>query len=60
MRGFAVHLAARIISEAAPGTILTSRTVKDLVVGSGLEFASLGERAMQGIPGTWQLFSVGA
>jgi pimeloyl-ACP methyl ester carboxylesterase/class 3 adenylate cyclase len=60
LSGLAVHLAARIMSEAAPGTILTSRTVKDLVVGSGLEFASLGERAMHGIPGTWQLFSVGA
>jgi class 3 adenylate cyclase len=38
--------------------VLVSRTVKDLVAGSGLEFSDRGEHELKGVPGTWQLFSV--
>jgi len=58
LTGMAVHLAARIMNEAEPGMILTSGTVKDLVVGSGLEFEPQGEREMKGVPGRWSLFRV--
>jgi class 3 adenylate cyclase len=54
----AVHLAARIMAEAEPGAVLTSGTVKDLVVGSGFAFAQRGERELKGIPGRWPLFAV--
>lgn len=50
LSGLAVHLTARIMAEAAPNSILTSRTVKDLAVGSGLDFTFLGHREMKGIP----------
>lgn len=56
--GFAVDLARRIAAESTPGTILVSRTVKDLVAGSGLKFQELGERTFPGIEGNWRLFSV--
>jgi len=58
LSGMAVHLAARIMAEAEPGAVLTSGTVKDLVVGSGLAFAQRGERELRGIPGRWPLFAV--
>ena len=50
LSGLAVHLTARIMAEAAPNSILTSRTVKDLAVGSGLDFTFLGHREIKGIP----------
>jgi pimeloyl-ACP methyl ester carboxylesterase len=56
--GLAVHIGARIMAEAQPGEVLVSGTVKDLVVGSGLEFAERGTRALRGVPGTWPLFAV--
>jgi pimeloyl-ACP methyl ester carboxylesterase/DNA-binding winged helix-turn-helix (wHTH) protein len=56
--GFAVELAQKIAGEAAPGQILVSRTVKDLVAGSGLEFGELGIRALDGAEGEWRLFAV--
>jgi len=56
--GLAVHLAHRVSSAAAPGEVLVSSTVKDLVVGSGIDFDDRGERELEGIPGTWRLFSV--
>ena len=56
--GFAVELAQKIAGEAAPGQILVSRTVKDLVAGSGLEFGELGTRAFDGVEGEWRLFAV--
>jgi class 3 adenylate cyclase len=59
LSGIAVHLAARILDEAAAGEILVSSTVTDLVVGSGLEFVARGERSLKGIPGSWRLFAVG-
>jgi class 3 adenylate cyclase len=56
--GMAVHLAARIMSMAAGGEILVSRTVKDLVVGSDLSFEDRGTHPLKGIENEWQLFAV--
>ena len=56
--GIGVHIGARISALAAPGQVLVSRTVTDLVAGSGLGFQDHGEHALKGVPGTWQLFSV--
>ena len=56
--GMAVHLATRIMEAAEEGEILTSGTVKDLVVGSGLAFSPQGERELRGVPGRWSLFRV--
>jgi class 3 adenylate cyclase len=56
--GLAVHIAARVGSMAAPGEVVVSGTVKDLVVGSGIEFADRGEEQLRGVPGTWKLFAV--
>jgi class 3 adenylate cyclase len=53
-----VHIAARVASLADSGEVLVSRTVKDLVAGSGLSFADRGEHVLKGIPDTWQLFAV--
>ena len=57
--GLAVHIAARVGSLAASGEVLVSGTVKDLVVGSGIEFVERGEHELKGVPGTWRLFAVG-
>ena len=56
--GFAVNLARKIASESSDGHIFVSRTVKDLVAGSGLTFNEIGMRAFDGIDGEWRLFSV--
>jgi class 3 adenylate cyclase len=56
--GIGVHLAQRVQSMAMPGEVLVSRTVVDLVVGSGIEFVDRGEHQLRGIPGTWRLFAV--
>ena len=56
--GIAVHLAQRVSALAQPGEILVSRTVVDLVTGSGLEFADRGEQELKGVPGTWRLYAV--
>lgn len=58
--GLAVHIGARVAAKAGAGEILVSGTVKDLVVGSELEFAYRGEHELKGVPGRWQLFAVGA
>jgi class 3 adenylate cyclase len=58
--GIAVHLAQRVQSLAQAGEILVSRTVVDLVVGSGIEFGDRGEYELRGVPGTWRLFVVEA
>ncbi|ULN33220.1 adenylate/guanylate cyclase domain-containing protein [Mycolicibacterium smegmatis] len=57
--GIAVHIAARILGQARAGEILVSRTVRDLVVGSGTSFADRGNVELRGVPGTWQLLAVG-
>jgi class 3 adenylate cyclase len=56
--GIAVHLAARVAAAAGAGEVLVSRTVVDLVVGSGLTFAARGAHALKGVPGEWELFAV--
>jgi class 3 adenylate cyclase len=56
--GIAVHIGARVAAAAQPGEVLVSRTVKDLVAGSGIELADRGEHELKGVPGTWQLFAV--
>jgi hypothetical protein len=56
--GIAVHIAARIVGQASPGEILVSRTVRDLVVGSGTGFQDRGSVELRGVPGTWQLLAV--
>lgn len=58
IRGLAVHVAARVMSIAEDGGILVSATVKDLVLGSGIDFADRGTHDLKGVPGDWQLFEV--
>ncbi len=56
--GIAVHTASRVMSIAEPGEILVSRTVKDLVAGSGLAFEERGSHTLKGVPEPWQLFAL--
>jgi pimeloyl-ACP methyl ester carboxylesterase len=56
--GIAVHIAARILGHAEAGDILVSRTVRDLVVGSGTGFEDRGSVGLRGVPGSWQLLAV--
>jgi pimeloyl-ACP methyl ester carboxylesterase len=56
--GIAVHTGARVAAHAAPGEVLVSSTVKDLVAGSGIVFEDRGTHALKGIPGEWRLFAV--
>jgi class 3 adenylate cyclase len=58
--GIAVNIGARVSEAAKPGEVLASRTVVDLVAGSGLEFDDRGEHELKGVPGTWRLFAVKA
>src|SRR5262249_49347073 len=57
-RGIAVEIAAGVAAQASAGEVLVSHTVKDLVAGSGLEFADRGSLALEGVPGEWRLLSV--
>jgi class 3 adenylate cyclase len=56
--GMAVHIGARVSALAGDGEVLVSRTVTDLVAGSGIEFEDRGEHELKGVPGTWHLYSV--
>jgi pimeloyl-ACP methyl ester carboxylesterase len=56
--GIAVHVAARILEQVGAGEILVSRTVRDLVIGSGTGFDDRGSVELRGVPGTWQLLAV--
>jgi class 3 adenylate cyclase len=56
--GMAVNIGARVGAKAAPGEVLVSRTVKDLVVGSGIEFEDRGSHSLKGVPGDWRLYAV--
>jgi class 3 adenylate cyclase/pimeloyl-ACP methyl ester carboxylesterase len=56
--GIAVHTGARVASQASPGEVLVSSTVKDLVAGSGIQFEDRGVAELKGIPGEWRLFAV--
>jgi class 3 adenylate cyclase len=55
--GLAVHIAARVASLASPSEVLVSGTVKDLVVGSGIEFKDRGEHVLKGVPGNWKIYA---
>jgi pimeloyl-ACP methyl ester carboxylesterase/class 3 adenylate cyclase len=55
--GIAVHIGSRVAAKAAPGEIVVSQTVKDLVAGSGLSFADRGAHALKGVPGEWRLYA---
>ena len=56
LAGIAVHIGARVAALARPGEVLVSRTVKDLVAGSGIEFDDRGEHGLKGVPGEWRLY----
>lgn len=56
--GLAVHIASRICGAASAGEVWTSSTVKDLLLGSGVEFADAGEHELKGVPGTMRLCRV--
>jgi len=56
--GIAVHLAARVAAAAREGEVLVSRTLVDLVAGSGLVFVARGEHTLKGVPGEWELYAV--
>ena len=58
LEGVAIHMAARVSGMAAGGEILVSRTVKDLVAGSGIEFKDIGTHMLKGIPDKHQIFKV--
>ncbi len=56
--GIAVHIGSRVQDLAGPGEVFVSRTVVDLVAGSGLSFSERGSYALKGVPGEWELYAV--
>ncbi len=56
--GIAVHVAARISALADPGAVLTSRTVRDLAAGSGIEFTHQGAHTLKGVADPWDVYAV--
>jgi pimeloyl-ACP methyl ester carboxylesterase len=60
LTGIAVHIGARVATKAAPGEILVSGTVRDLVAGSGIPFSDRGTHELKGVPGEWRLYAAGA
>jgi pimeloyl-ACP methyl ester carboxylesterase len=56
--GIAVHIAARVMALAGASEVLVSSTVKDLVVGSGIDFADRGVHDLKGVPGEWRVYAV--
>jgi pimeloyl-ACP methyl ester carboxylesterase len=58
--GLAVHIGARIAGLAGPGEVLVSRTVRDLVAGSGLRFVDRGNHELKGVPDRWSVYAVGS
>jgi class 3 adenylate cyclase len=59
IRGLAVNIASRVCSLAGPGEVLVTSTVRDLIVGSGVELADRGAHSLKGVPGEWTLAAVG-
>ena len=57
IRGIAVHIAARVLALAGDGELLCSRTVRDLVAGSGFSFTPRGSHRLKGVPDEWELFA---
>jgi class 3 adenylate cyclase len=60
LAGIAVHIGARLAHLAAPGEILVTSTVRDLIAGSGIEFSDHGTHSLKGVPGTWNVLAVEA
>ena len=58
LRGIAVHIGARVASQAGAGEILVSQTVKDITACSNLAFDDAGEHELKGVPDRWQLYRV--
>ena len=56
--GIGVHIGARVSALAGPNDVLVSSTLRDLVIGSGLEFEDRGTHELKGVPGEWHLFAV--
>jgi class 3 adenylate cyclase len=56
--GLAVHIAARISALAGPSEVLVSRTVKDLVAGTGIDMTSRGTHTLKGVPDEWEIYEV--
>lgn len=56
--GITVHIGARVSSLAGPNQVLVSKTLHDLVIGSGLEFETRGAHVLKGVPGEWSLLAV--
>ncbi len=57
--GLAVHIGARVGALAGPGEIVVSSTVKELVVGSDMQFSDRGEHELKSVPGSWHLYALG-
>lgn len=55
--GLTVHIAARVAAMAGAGEVLVSSTVKDLLVGAGIEFDSRGKHELKGVPDVWRLYA---
>jgi class 3 adenylate cyclase len=55
--GIAVHIGARVSALAAPGEVLVTRTVRDLVAGAGIVFEERGEHELKGVPDRWALYA---
>jgi class 3 adenylate cyclase len=58
LAGLAVHIGARVSAEAQPNEVWVSRTVCDLVAGSGMHFDARGTYELKGVPGSWELYSL--
>jgi len=56
--GIGVHIGARVSALAGPNDVVVSSTLRDLVIGSGLEFEERGTHELKGVPGEWRLFAV--
>jgi class 3 adenylate cyclase len=56
LAGIAVHIGPRVTALAAPGEVLVSQTVRDLVAGSGLTFVERGVHTLNGVPSEWRLY----
>jgi class 3 adenylate cyclase len=58
LRGIAIHIGSRVSRLAGPSEVLVSRTVADLVAGSGIVLVDRGEHELRGVPGSWQVYAV--
>ena len=58
LSGVAVHIASRVMDTAGPAEVVVSRTVRDLTIGSQLDFVDRGEHTLKGVPGSWPLCAV--